>query len=122
MADLTADPVIAANYRTYFNSQSDVGREAVIKITNGTGPITDAEIFTITNYITMTHGSGDGLGTGDSPWVVAAIGTADGAPYDSSTTQEIFMRIQGTGELTAASAVAGIGCTIEIVAYFAPLH
>lgn len=119
MADLTADPVIAANYRTYFNSQSDVGREAVIKIVNGTGPITDAEIFTITNYITMTHGAN---GVGDSPWVVAAIGTADGAPYDSSATQEIFMRIQGTGDLTVASAVAGTGCTIEIVAYFAPLH
>lgn len=111
---------MAANFRKYKSFQSDVGREICVRIYNGTGFVEDDHIHTVINNITTTHGS-LGAATMD-PWVVGAMGTADGSAYDATATTEIFMRLQGTGQLDVTAAVAGTPLTCEIVAYFAPLH
>ncbi len=115
MADLTGD-AIASNFQKFSISQSDVGRELVLKLA-GTD-LTNADLLAVYNYITTAHGS---AGTGDSAFTVAAIGTADGSAFVSGTTDNVFLRVQGTGDLTLATADMGIsGLTITIVAEFKP--
>lgn len=115
MADLTST-YVADNYNKFSLSQSDAGRELVLKVA-GTN-LTDANLKAIINYITTSHGS---AGTGDSAFTVAALGTADGSAFVSGTTDTVFLRAQGTGELTLADADAGVGgVTVTIEAVFAP--
>jgi hypothetical protein len=115
MADLTSD-AIASNFQKFSISQSDAGRELVLQLA-GTN-LTHANLQAVYSYITTAHGS---AGTGDSAFTVAAIGTADGTPFVSGTTDTVFMRVQGTGDLTLADADAGVaGLTITTVAVFQP--
>jgi hypothetical protein len=112
---------IAANFQQHKNFQSDVGREICVKLTytgSGTG-ITNEDIKTFIEYVTTAHGAN---GVGDDPWVIGAMGTADGSAFAPGANTEIFMRMQGTGNTTPVNAVAGTDLSMEIVAYFAPLH
>ena len=112
------ETTVGANYLKNFNSQSDVGRELVVSVAK-TGGITDANLNSIINYITTSHGSN---GTGDSAFVVAALGTADGSAFVAGTTETVYLRIQGTGNLTVATADMEIsGYTVAKIAEFAPL-
>jgi hypothetical protein len=61
------------------------------------------ELDAAIQYITTSHGSS---GSGDSAFVVAALGTADGSAFVSGTTTDVFLRCQGTGDLTVASVKA----------------
>ncbi len=116
MADLTST-YVANNYNKFSLSQSDAGREVIVKIAKT--DITDAELKTIIDYMTTSHGS---AGTGDSAFTVAAVGTADGSAFVSGTTDVVFLRLQGTGTYTVDSSdahgVTGAVTTIEAV--FAP--
>lgn len=115
MADLTND-AIASNFQKFSISQSDAGRELVLKLA-GTN-LTNADLLAVYNYITTAHGV---AGSGDSAFTVAAIGTVDGTPFVSGTTDDVFLRVQGTGDLTLATADMGIsGLTITTVAVFQP--
>jgi len=98
-------------------SQSDVGREVVLSITKTN--ITNAELQTIINYLTTSHGS---AGSGDSAFTVAAVGTADGSAFVSGTTDVVYLRLQGTGDYTVdASDAHGVtGAATAIVAVFKP--
>ena len=120
MADLISSTVgsstFGANYLKHVINQADVGRELIVKLA-GTD-LTDANLKAVINYITTSHGS---AGTGDSAFVVAAVGTADGTPFVSGTTDTVFLRVQGTGDLTVATADMGIsGLTVTIEAIFTP--
>jgi hypothetical protein len=106
-------------------SQSDAGRELIVKI-NSSGTINDAELNAAISEITRSQGSN---GTGDSAFTVAAVGTADGTAFVSGTTADVFLRCQGTGDLTvadikaAAEAATGGGAgtfTVSVLAHFAP--
>ena len=115
MADLTSTTV-AANYNKFSLSQSDAGRELIVKLA-GTN-LTDANLKAVIDYITTSHGSN---GSGDSAFTVAALGTADGSAFVSGTTDTVFLRVQGTGDLTVGTADMGIGgLTVSIEAVFAP--
>ena len=110
----------AANFGKFAINQADVGRELIVKVarTEGNGGVTGAVLKAVINYITTSHGS---AGTGDSAFVVAAVGTADGTPFVSGTTDTVFLRVQGTGDLTVATADMGIsGLTVTIEAIFTP--
>ena len=101
-------------------NQADVGRELIIKIalTN----MTDANVTTIRNAITQSGGVAGTLpaSTGDA-FTVAAIGTANGAAFQTGVTDVLFMRVQGTGTFDTTDAAAGIGgCTVTVEAVFAP--
>ena len=112
--------VLTTNFGKHVISQSDAGRELIIKIalTN----MTDANVTTIRNAITQSGGVAGVLPatTGDA-FTVAAIGTATGVPFVSGTTDVLFMRVQGTGTFDTTDAAAGIGgCTVTVEAVFAP--
>ena len=97
-------------------NQADVGRELIVKLA-GTN-LTDANLNAVIGYITTSHGS---AGSGDSAFVVAAVGTADGTAFVSGTTDNLFLRVQGTGDLTVGTADQSIaGLTVTIEAIFTP--
>ncbi len=105
-----------SNYLKHVINQADVGRELIVKITKTN--VTDTELNAYIQYITTSHGS---AGSGDSAFVVAAIGTADGSAFVSGTTDVVFLRVQGTGDLTVASINALTGSpTATIEAIFTP--
>jgi uncharacterized protein (AIM24 family) len=105
---------LPANYLKHVISQSDAGREIIVKVAKT--DMTDAELNTIIKYLTTSHGS---AGTGDSAFTVAAVGTADGSAFVSGTTDVVFLRMQGTGDYTVDSSdahgVTGAVTTIEAV-------
>lgn len=105
-----------ANWKKYGISTSDAGRTLIIKLA-GTD-LTHADLESVVNYLTTAHGSG---GTGDSAFTIAGVGTADGSAFVSGTTDNVFLKIQGTGDFTAATADQEIGgLTITTIAIFTP--
>ena len=111
---------LTTNFGKHVINQADVGRELIIKIalTN----MTDANVTAIRNAITQAGGVAGALpaNTGDA-FTVAAIGTATGVPFESGTTDVLFMRVQGTGTFDTTDAAAGIGgCTVTVEAVFSP--
>lgn len=107
---------LAANFRKHVINQADVGRELIVKIAKTN--MTDAMVNAYINYITTSHGS---AGSGDSAFVVAAVGTADGTAFESGVTDVIYLRVQGTGDLTVGSINALTGSpTATIEAIFTP--
>ena len=126
MPDLTGTD-IALNYRKHVIAQSGVGRELIVKIVSD-NDITDAELQAMIDYATLSHGTS---GTGDSAFTVGALGTADGTAFVSGTTDTVFLRLQGTGDLTVATMKAagdakstadstGNTYTVSIEAVFTP--
>jgi hypothetical protein len=79
--------------------------------------LTDAELNTIINYMTTSHGSS---GSGDSAFVVAGLGTATGAAFVAGTTDVVYVALQGTGDYTVDSSDAhGVtGAATALVAVF----
>ena len=112
--------VLTTNFGKHVISQSDAGRELIIKVTLTN--MTDANVTTIRNAITQSGGVAGVLpaSTGDA-FTIAAIGTADGTAFVSGTTDVLFMRVQGTGTFDTTDAAAGIGgCTVTVEAVFTP--
>jgi hypothetical protein len=123
MADVLSS--VGVNANKFVISQSDVGRELIVKIVSNS-TINNAELLAAVRYITTSHGS---AGSGDSAFTVAAVGTATGAAFASGTTDTVFLRVQGTGDLTvsavkaAAEGATGGGSgtfTVSIEAIFTP--
>lgn len=107
---------VGANYLKHTIATSDAGRTLIVSVSKTN--ITDAELQSVINYMTLAHGS---EGTGDSAFTVAGLGTADGSPFVSGTTDVVYLRLQGTGVLTAGADYAGVtGATVAIVAIFQP--
>jgi len=98
----TTVATFGANALKHVINQADVGRELIVKISGNAGMI-QVELDAAIQYITTSHGSS---GSGDSAFVVAALGTADGSAFVSGTTTDVFLRCQGTGDLTVASVKA----------------
>jgi hypothetical protein len=114
------------NFLKHVISQSDAGRELIVKISANAG-ILNSELSAAINEITRSQGS---AGSGDSAFTVAAVGTAAGAAFVAGTTQVVFLRCQGTGDLTltdikaAAEAADANGTTFTVTteAIFAPAN
>jgi hypothetical protein len=110
---------LTTNFGKHVISQSDAGRELVIKIAKT--DMTDAEVTAIRNAITQAGGSAGTLQSnqGDA-FTIAAIGTANGAAFVSGTTDVLFMRVQGTGTFDTTDAAASTGATVTVEAVFQP--
>ena len=114
------------NFLKHVISQSDAGRELIVKISADAG-ILNSELSAAINEITRSQGS---AGSGDSAFTIAALGTAAGAAFLAGTTQVVFLRCQGTGDLTltdikaAAEAADANGTTFTVTteAIFAPAN
>lgn len=105
----------ANNYK-HGISTSDAGRTIIVSLAGVN--LTDADLASVIGYLTTSHGAS---GAGDSSFTVAGVGTADGTPFVSGTTDTVFLRIQGTGDFTAATADMGItDLVVSIVAIFTP--
>jgi hypothetical protein len=114
--DGTTFVTFGANSLKHVINQADVGRELIVKIAKTN--MTDTELNAYIQYITTSHGS---AGTGDSAFVVAAVGTATGVAFESGVTDVVFLRVQGTGDLTVATVNALTGSpTTTIEAIFTP--
>ena len=106
---------VATNYGKFQIANGTNGRTLIVTVAK-TGGITDANLKTITNYMTSAHGS---AGSGDSAFTIAGFGTADGSAFVSGTTDTVYMAVQGTGDITLATADCGIsGLTITTEAVF----
>jgi hypothetical protein len=132
MADITSSTVgsttVGANYLKHSSATSDAGRTLIVSVarTNENGGLTNAVLSSVIGYITTSHGVS---GSGDSAFTIAGLGTADGAAFVNTaaaiaadTAQEtVYLRVQGTGDLTVGTADMGIAnVTVAIVAVFAP--
>ena len=119
--DGTTFITFGANSGQYVINQADVGRELIVKVARSTanGGVTKAVLDAVIGYITTSHGVN---GAGDSAFVVAAVGTLTGIAYVNSTaTEAVFLRVQGTGDLTVADADTGISnVAVTIEAIFTP--
>jgi excinuclease UvrABC ATPase subunit len=114
--DGTTYVTFGANSLKHVINQADVGRELIVKIAKTN--MTDTQVNAYIQYITTSHGSS---GSGDSAFVVAALGTADGTAFESGVTDVVYLRVQGTGDLTVASINALTGSpTATIEAIFTP--
>lgn len=112
---IAASYLPANNYLNVIN-QADVGRELIVKIAKTN--MTNAELNAWIGYITTSHGSS---GSGDSAFTVAAVGTATGVAFESGVTDVVYLRVQGTGDLTVATINALTGSpTATIEAIFTP--
>ena len=112
---IAASQLGANNYLNVIN-QADVGRELIVKIAKTN--MTNAELNAWIAYITTSHGSS---GSGDSAFTVAAVGTADGSAFASGVTDVVYLRVQGTGDLTVGTINALTGTpTATIEAIFTP--
>ena len=121
---ITTAYLSANNYKNVIN-QADVGRELIVKVarSTGNGGVTKTVLDAVIAYITTSHGTvGAGGSSGDSAFVVAAVGTATGIAYVNSTaTEAVFLRVQGNGDLTVATADTGIAnVVVTIEAIFTP--
>ena len=121
---IAASYLPANNYKNVIN-QADVGRELIVKIASS-GTINDAELNAAISEITRSQGSN---GSGDSAFTIAGVGTATGVAFESGTTADVFLRCQGTGDLTvadiksAAEGATGGGAgtfTVSVIAHFTP--
>ena len=121
---ITTAYLSANNYKNVI-STSDAGRELIVKVASS-GTINDAELNAAISEITRSQGS---AGSGDSAFTIAGVGTVDGTAFVSGTTATVFLRCQGTGNLTvgdiksAAEGATGGGAgtfTATILAIFAP--
>jgi len=114
MAQMDANNIV--NWKKYGISTSDAGRTLILKLA-GTN-LTHANLEDVANYITTAHGAN---GSGDSAFTIAGVGTADGSAFVSGTTDTVFLKIQGTGDITVATADMAIaGLTITVEAIFTP--
>jgi len=114
MPSLTATTV-AANYLKNVRANGLGPRTLIVSISKT--DITDAELNTIIDYMTTSHGSN---GSGDSAFVVAGVGTATGAAFVAGTTDVVYLALQGTGTYTVdASDAHGVtGAATALVAVF----
>ena len=107
---------LPANNYKHVISTSDAGTTVIVKLA-GTD-LTDANLSAVIAYLTTSHGVD---GAGDSAFTVAGVGTVDGTAFVSGTTDNVFLRIQGTGDYTAATADMEIGgLTVSTIAIFKP--
>ena len=104
---------ITNNYLKNVRSNGTNGRTLVLKLA-GTD-LTNDDLNSVIGYLTTSHGVD---GAGDSAFTIAGIATATGAAFVSGTTDTLFLLVQGTGDVTVATAdmgVAGLTITVEAV-------
>jgi hypothetical protein len=104
---------IGANFEKHFISQSDAGRELIVKISANAG-ILESELLAALRYMTALSPTNavtrdaiiGNVRTGPDVFTIAAVGTANGGDFTAGTTTAVFVRAQGTGTLNAAGVKA----------------
>ena len=97
-------------------STSDAGTTVIVSLAGSN--LTHADVASVIAYLTTSHGVS---GSGDSAFVVAGVGTVDGSAFVTGVTDTVFLKIQGTGDYTAATADMEIGAlTVSTIANFKP--
>jgi hypothetical protein len=105
---------VTTNYLKNVRANGLGPRTIILKLA-GTN-LTNADLNSVIGYVTTSHGTN---GSGDSAFVVAGTGTADGSAFVAGTTDTVYLAIQGTGDITVATADMGIsGLTVSVEAVF----
>jgi hypothetical protein len=106
---------VGANFEKFAINTSDAGRELIIKVSADT-VIVHAELLAIYRALTLSAGT-PGYATpdldGPDAFTSAAVGTADGTPFVSGTTQVVFLRAQGTGAVDLADLKAAAEAAVD---------
>jgi hypothetical protein len=110
-----------ANALKHRISQSDAGREFIVSVTADGGTLTDVKLLEATRYLTrnnFTAGNADG----STAATIAAIGTADGTPFDPAADTVVFLRLQTTDAFSVTDYNANDvgGTTLAVVCEFTP--
>ena len=99
---------VGANFEKFAINTSDAGRELVVKVSANAG-ILHSELLAVYRTLTLAAGT-PGYATpdldGPDAFTSAAVGTADGTPFVSGTTEVVFLRAQGTGSVSTADLKA----------------
>lgn len=105
---------VTNNYLKNVRANGTNGRTLVLKLAGSN--LTNDDLNSVIGYLTTSHGSN---GSGDSAFTVAGLGLADGGAFSSGVTDTVFLLVQGTGDVTVATADMGIaGLTITVEAIF----
>lgn len=127
---MITDPFLSANYRKFVNNTSDAGRELVVRIHRDGTALTHENLLAAYSQLTaiapenaVTRDAVVGnVRTGPDAGTFAGLGTANGAPFESGVTTEVFVRFQTTGTpKTSDIVIAGENdIKFAVVAHFAP--
>jgi hypothetical protein len=112
---------LAANFQKHAISQSDAGREFIVSVTAATGTLTDAKLLEATRYLTRNNYTSSNT-DGSTAATIAAIGTADGTPFDPAADTVVYLRLQTTDafSVTDYNANDELGTTLAVVCEFKP--
>lgn len=118
MPTLTGD--VVTNYLKNVRANGLGPRTIIVSIAKTN--ITNTELNTWINYITLPQGDGSGTdGNGPDAFVVAGLSaSADGtAAFESGVTDVVYLALQGTGTFgeTAVEALTGTP-TVTVLATF----
>ena len=116
----TSGRYVGANFDVYGISTSDAGREFIISITADAGVLTNAKLDEAISYLTTGHYTSSNT-DGSSAGTIAAIGTADGTPYDPAADTVVYVRLQTTEDFVVTDYNdSQTNTTIAIVCEFKP--
>jgi hypothetical protein len=111
---------VGANFDVYGISTSDAGREFIVSITADAATLTNAKLDEAISYLTTGHYTSSNT-DGSSAGTIAAIGTADGTPYDPAADTVVYVRLQTTEDFVVTDYNdSQTNTTIAIVCEFRP--
>jgi hypothetical protein len=111
---------VGANFDVYGISTSDAGREFIVSITADAATLTNAKLDEAISYLTTGHYTSSNT-DGSSAGTIAAIGTADGTPYDPAADTVVYVRLQTTEDFVVTDYNdSQTNTTIAIVCQFRP--
>jgi hypothetical protein len=109
-----------ANQLKHKIAQSDAGREFIVSITTAADTLTDVKLLEAIRYLTRNNYTASNT-DGSTAATIAAIGTADGTPFDPAADTVVFVRLQTTDNFAVTDFNANITATdIAIVCEFKP--
>jgi hypothetical protein len=116
----TSGRYVGANFDVYGISTSDAGREFIVSITADAATLTNAKLDEAISYLTTGHYTSSNT-DGSSAGTIAAIGTADGTPYDPAADTVVYVRLQTTEDFVVTDYNdSQTNTTIAIVCEFKP--
>jgi hypothetical protein len=111
---------LPANAFKHAISQSDAGREFIVSITTAADTLTNAKLTEAIRYLTRNNYTASNT-DGSTAATIAAIGTADGTPFDPAADTVVYVRLQTTDTFAVTDFNANITATdIAIVCEFKP--
>ena len=116
----TTVATFGANQLKHRISQSDAGREFIVKIEADADTLTDVKLLEATRYLTRNNYTSSNT-DGSTAATIAAIGTADGTAFDPAADTIVFVRLQTTDDFAVTDFnAASTLSTMTVICEFKP--